>query len=51
MHKYDQINVIPFIDVLLVLLAIVLTTTFVALVDVLKAHGLDDVAVRTRTGG
>ncbi|TQV61929.1 MAG: biopolymer transporter ExbD [Halothiobacillaceae bacterium] len=31
MRKFDQINVIPFIDIMLVLLAIVLTTaTFVA---------------------
>ncbi len=31
MHRFDQINVIPFIDIMLVLLAIVLTTaTFIS---------------------
>ncbi len=44
MKRFDQINVIPFIDIMLVLLAIVLTTaTFIS-------QGRLDINVPTATG-
>lgn len=51
MKKFDTINVIPFIDIMLVLLAIVLATaTFISQgkieVDVPKSHSSDNVSVK-----
>ena len=40
MKRMDQINVIPFIDIMLVLLAIVLTTATVSYTH-LRAHETD----------